>query len=231
VSALPWLLFAALLVSFAVAGVLGYQKDKKRRAALQGYAASNGWSYTASDVSWCVRFSGTPFDTGDNLKARNILQGSWNAMPMVAFDYSYETHSTDDKGGRSTTVHRFAICALQLRAPLPMLQLTPESLLSRVADALGATDIELESEDFNRRYRVKARDPKFAYDVLNPRTMQALMSLPAQNLRLLDVDAITWAPGRLAPVDLPARLSTLKLLVDGIPSFVWADHTEGEPRT
>ena len=221
-------MFGALLASFAVAGILGYQRDKKRRAALQAYAASNGWTYTAADLSWCLRFAGTPFGTGDNLKARNILQGTWNGLPMVAFDYSYETHSTSSKGGRTTTVHPFAVCAVQLRAPLPMLQLTPESMLTRVADALGAQDIELESEDFNRRYRVKARDPKFAYDVLNPRTMQALLGVPAENLRLLDLDAVTWASGKLAPADLPSRLSTLKLLVDGIPPFVWADHTEGE---
>lgn len=225
-SAFPLLLFGAAIALMIVLGVLAYQKDKKRRAALQAFALSNGWTYTAGDNRWCDRFTGSPFGTGDNRAVRNVLQGQHSGAPMVAFDYSYETHSTDSKGNRTTTTHRYAVCALQLPAPLPLLELSPESVLTRIAGALGVQDIELESEDFNRRYRVKARDPKFAYDVLNPRTMQALLGRPAEHLRLLDVDAVCWASGRLAPVELLARLSTLQTLIAGIPSFVWADHTE-----
>jgi hypothetical protein len=207
--------------------VRGHLLEQKRRARVEAFARSNGWSYTASDVSWCVRFTGTPFDTGDNLKARNVLQGSWHGVPMVAFDYSYETHTSDSKGGRSTTVHRFAVCGVQLRAPLPTLELTPESVLTRVAGALGLDDIELESEDFNRRYRVKSRDPKFAYDVLNARTMAALLGRRPLHLRISGADALCWESGKLQPVGVLEQLSTLKLLVDGIPSFVWSDHTPG----
>ena len=226
-TALPWLLFGTVLASFAVAGVRGHLIEQKRRALLQSFAQSSGWSYTASDLSVCLRFSGPPFNTGDNLKVRNVLQGSWRDVPMTAFDYSYETHSSDSKGGRSTTVHRFAVCCLGLRAPLPSLELTPESVLTRAAGLLGADDIELESEDFNRRYRVRARDPKFAYDVLNPRTMTALLARRPLHLRISGADALCWENGRLQPAELLERLSTLALLVDGIPSFVWSDHSPG----
>ena len=40
------------------------------------------------------------------------------------------------------------------------LQVTPENLLTRLGNALGLGDIELESEDFNRRFRVHANDPQ-----------------------------------------------------------------------
>jgi hypothetical protein len=226
VASAPLLLFAVGLILVVAVGVYAYQADKKRRAALQAFALSNGWTYAAADDRWCDRFAGSPFGTGDDRKARNILQGQHNGVPMIAFDYSYETHSTDSKGNRTTTTHRYAVCALQLPAPLPLLELSPETVLTRVAGALGVSDIELESEDFNRRYRVRARDPKFAYDVLNPRTMQALLGRPAQHMRLLDVDAVCWESGRLAPVELLARLSTLQTLIAGIPSFVWSDHRE-----
>jgi hypothetical protein len=85
-------------------------------------------------------------------------------------------------------------------------------------------DVELESEDFNRRFRVKAHNPKFAYDVLSPRTMEALLARPPLHLRLLDLDAVCWENGKLQSADLPVRLSTLQALVAGIPSFVWTDH-------
>ncbi|MDT7572656.1 MAG: hypothetical protein QOE05_2830 [Actinomycetota bacterium] len=207
-----------------VVGFFACQADKKRRALLQAYALSNGWTYVPRDDSWCGRFDGSPFGQGDNRKATNILTGTYEGAPMVAFDYSYETSSTDSKGHRSKTTHRYAVCALRLPAWLPGLELSPESALTRLAGHLGLGDVELESEDFNRQYRVHAANPKFAYDVLNPRTMAALLARPALHLRLAGVDALSWESGRLVPADLLARLSTLQLLVAGIPSFVWADH-------
>ena len=218
------LLVVLVVAVVAVGGYLAYQADQKRRAMLQSFALSNGWSYTAADDSWCERFAGSPFGDGDHRQARNVLQGPYAGSAMVAFDYSFQTHSTDSKGNRSTTTHRYAVCALTMPAPLPGLELTPESALTRFAGAVGFQDVQLESEDFNRRFRVKARDPKFAYDVLHPRTMEALLARPPLHLRLLDVDAVNWENGRLAPVDLIERLSTLHALVEGIPDFVWADH-------
>jgi hypothetical protein len=225
VATLPILLFAVGLVAVATFAYLAYQADKKRRAALQAFALSSGWTYVAQDDSWCDRFVGAPFGDGDNRCALNVLQGPYEGMQMLAFDYQYETHSTDGKGNRTTTTHRFAVCSLRLPAPLPGLELSPESALTRLAGHLGFDDVELESEDFNRLYRVKARNPKFAYDVLNPRTMAALLGRPALHMRLLDIDAVCWESGRLEPVELIARLSTLQLLVRGIPSFVWSDQS------
>ena len=222
--AFPLLLFGGgVLVAIAI-GIYSYQADKKRRAMLQAYAQSSGWTYVARDDSWCGRFEGSPFGQGDSRKATNILSGQYDGAPMVAFDYSYETSSTDSKGHRSKTTHRYAICAVQLPAWLPELELSPESALTRLAGHLGLGDVELESEDFNRHYRVSARNPKFAYDVLHPRTMAALLGRPALHMRLSGVDAVCWESGRLAPPELLERLSTLQLLVAGIPSFVWSDH-------
>jgi hypothetical protein len=225
VAALPIVLLVVGLCALGAVAYFAYQADKKRRAALQAYALSSGWTYTARDDSWCERFVGSPFGEGDDRRASNVLQGQYEGTAMVAFDYQYETHTTDSKGNRTTTTHRYAVCSLRLPAPLPGLELSPESALTRLAEHLGFDDVELESEDFNRLYRVKARNPKFAYDVLNPRTMAALLGRPALHMRLLDLDAVCWESGRLAPAELLARLSTLKLLIGGIPSFVWSDQS------
>jgi hypothetical protein len=221
---LPLLFFGLGLLLVIAVGIYGYQADKKRRALLQAFALSNGWTYEADNSAWCDRFVGTPFGEGDSRRARNVLQGRYGERDMVAFDYSYETSSTDSKGNRTTTTHRFAVCALRLPAVLPTLELTPESALTRLAGHLGFADVELESEDFNRHYRVSTRNPKFAYDVLNPRAMAALLARPALHMRLSGIDALCWENGRSTPTELIARLSTLQLLVDGIPSFVWSDH-------
>jgi hypothetical protein len=226
-AAAPFLLLGGGVVLVGLVAYVSYRADQRRRALLQGFALSQGWTYVAADDSWCGRFEGDPFGEGDHRRVRNVLLGRHRDRDLVAFDYSFQTHSSDSKGNRSTTTHRYAVCGLRLPAFLPTLELAPESVLTRFAGAIGFSDVELESEDFNRHYRVRAGDTKFAYDVLNPRTMAALVARPALHLRVAGADALCWESGRLEPAELLERLSTLDLLVDGIPSFVWSDHSPG----
>jgi hypothetical protein len=219
----PILFFLLFAVVAGVVGYVGWLQAKKRRELFQQFAAGQGWTWTARDDSWNARFDGAPFDEGDHRECENVLRGQFRDRAMVAFDYSYQTHSTDSRGNRQTTTHRFAFCSLALPAAVPKLELVPESVFGRLGTALGMQDIELESEDFNRRYRVRCSNAKFAYDVLPPRTMQALLGRTALHLRLQGVDAMCWEPRRHSPSELLARLDALDTLIDGIPVFVWND--------
>lgn len=226
----PFLLFFLAFVAFAGVSLWwGWAQAKKRRELFQQFAAGQGWRWVARDDRWAGRFDGTPFGTGDSREARNVLDGTFRNRPMVAFDYSYETHSTDSKGNTTTTTHRYAICALSMPAPLPTFELTPEGLLGRVGTALGMQDIELESEDFNRRFRVRCDDAKLAYDLLPARTMQALLTRPALHVRLRGADALCWESGAHSPSELLSRLDTLSTLLDGVPSYVWSDRKGTAP--
>jgi hypothetical protein len=212
--------FAAVLAALVW---WGWYSAKQRRELLHQFALGHGWTWTARDDSWAGRFEGAPFGQGDHREAANVLAGDFRGRPMVAFDYSYQTHSTDSEGRRSTTTHRFAICALGLPASVPSFSLTPESLLGRVGTMLGMQDIELESEEFNRRFRVRCDDAKLAYDLLPPRTMETLLARPALHVRLLGADALCWEDGSHSPAELIARLDTLAALLDGVPAYVWTD--------
>ncbi len=223
----PILYLGCVIALLVLGAYLANQRDARRRAALAAFAASKGWSYTDRDDTWATRFVGEPFGRGENRQARNVLRGRDQEHELVAFDYSFETRNDDSRGGSNKTVHRFSVAVLALPAWLPLLEVTPESLGTRIAGTLGRQDIELESEDFNRRYRVQAADPKFAFDVLNPRTMQRLLALPPLRLRVEGPDAFCWEPGRSEPVALLARLSALNTVLTGIPSYIWSDHTPG----
>ena len=161
---------------------------------------------------------------GFDRRASNVLSGKYRDRDMVAFDYTYKTRSADGNGGTGTQTHRYVVCALALPTWLPYLEVGPENVLEKLGNALGFRDIELESEEFNRRFRVNANDPKFAYDVLPARTLQHLLALPAHHWRIEGNSIVCWGSGRLEPVDLLARLNTLAIVVDGIPDFVWRDN-------
>jgi hypothetical protein len=222
--AFPFLFFLA----FPLIGYLAYlswKREQQRRAVLLQWATSSGFDFTPADDSWCQRWSGTPFGDGDNRQARNVISGAHGDRRFTAFDYSYETHSTDSKGHTTTTTHSYAVTSVQLSTYLPVLQVTPEGLFSRFGNVLGFDDVELESEEFNRRFRVHTADRKFACDVLTPRTMQALLAHPDASWRIEGVDILAWESGSLTPSTAVQMTATLDTVLAGIPSFVWKDHT------
>jgi hypothetical protein len=216
--------------------VYSFWAGSKRRQALAAYAASNGWSFVDEDDALCSRWRGSPFGTGDRRRARNVLSGTSGGRAFVGFDYQYDTESSSGVGAgsvmgttmnsRQRTTHHFFVVAVALPTFLPTLEVTPDTFLTRAASAVGlGGGIDLESEDFNRHFRVTARNPKFASDVLTPRTMQGLLA-KAQGLswRIEGTDVVSWGSGHLEPVGLLGRLATLRAVVDGVPDFVWRDN-------
>ena len=103
----------------------------------------------------------------------------------------------------------------------------PENLLTRAAGAAGmASDIDLESEDFNRRFRVARaqrqagqRRAAAAHDGLPRR----LPDDTVPSFRLQAAHLIAWRDGRLEPADVVRTCAVLDRVIDGIPSFVWRD--------
>lgn len=214
------LVVVLVVVAVVAAGLWAWRQDQRRRATLAEFARNRGWLYVDEDSSLTRRYTFAPFGQGDRRHARNVLRGQQSGHGLVAFDYSYRTRSDSRNNG---TTHRYAVCALSLPGPLPLLQVTPENLLTRFGNALGLADIELESEDFNRRFRVHANDPKFASDVLTARTMQLLLARPAFSWRIAGTDVVSWQDGRLSPAGVLMAAATLSEVVAGIPTFVWRD--------
>jgi hypothetical protein len=211
------------IVAAAALGIYGYQQNQKRKDLLAQWAFTNGWSIAPRDDSWCDRWPGTPFGVGTEHQATSVISGSWQGSAFVCFDYRYVTGS-----GKSREVHRYWVSAFALPGYLPGLEVTPENALTRLGDAVGiGTDIDLESEDFNRAFRVRAHDPKFASDVLTPRTMEMLLSRPRFNWRICGAEILCWEQGRQTPKEVTAAVSTVREVVKGIPAFVWHDNGVG----
>lgn len=228
---LPSLLFLVpavgvlLLATVAVLGVRRYRSDQARRLGLFAFAEQRGWAYHGVDpgdlpARWTVR----PFGQGEDRRAAVVVSGVWAGRRFVAFDYTFTTTtSADDPGAGDTVTWRHRVTALPMPGSLPGLRICRAGLGGRVASALGGEDIELESEEFNQRYRLRCPDRKLATDVVTPRTMAALLrvghpgELVAAGTDLLAVDR-----GEHTPETLLRDLAALSAVVDGVPGFVWA---------
>lgn len=217
-------LFVVIVIVFIVLGAIA---AKKRREGMAALAGQRGWTYVERDDRWCDAFQDSPFGMGHNRKATNVLTGQFDGRPFVNFDFVYHTTetSTDSKGHTSTreVSHHYGISGLDMGASFPALEVTPEGMFGRFIGRVTNTDIELESEDFNRAFTVKCPDRKFASDVLHPRTMELLLQWPKSAFRfdrrwILDVES-----GQVGLEEIVPRLERIDAIVDQVPDFVWQE--------
>lgn len=226
-----FLFFGAVIVLMIVIGVASYLSAKKRREALSTLAAGRGWVYAEQDDSWVDRFEGAPFGLGHDRRAENVLTGAYDGRSFVAFDYRYSTTetSTDAQGHTQThtEVHPYSVLGLDAGTVFPELSVTPEGFFGRMVGRLTNTDIELESEAFNRAFTVRSDDRKFATDVLHPRMMEYLLQIPDRGWMLRAGWLLAVRPGRHSIEQVDARLTDLDGILDRIPDFVWKSAGSG----
>jgi len=207
----------AVIAAVSIALVLAYSANKKRREAMAAQGARMGFAYAASDPSLMPRFQalGDPFNRGFDRQAHNILTGRWNGRPAVSFDYSYKTRSSD-----STQIHYLSVVCLHWGLSAPSLSVLPEGAVTRAMGKLVGDDVQLESDEFNRAFRVTSDNRRFATDVLHARTMQFLLAHGRDGFRLLDGQAIRVSRGRIGVLAIPWALAYLAAILDHIPDHV-----------
>lgn len=171
------LLIIGVLVLIGGIAYMGHLRAKKRREAFQALANELGFSFRpGKDAGFARRFGFLEhMDDGSRRYAFNILSGQLEGQAAHIFDYHYETYSHNSKGHRKTHHHYFSIFTLALPNAFPELVIKREGFFSKIGQALGFDDIDFESVEFSKRYSVKSRDKKFAYDFCNARMIEFLL--------------------------------------------------------
>ena len=211
------LFFLAVPLMFGI----GIWLHQRRIKAAQQFAASIGWSYVGNDASLRSRWSGAPFGAGHSRRVSEVMTGIFQGRTAVSFAYQYTTGS-----GKESNTYSFHVVALRSPAYLPMLEITPDGVGAKLAKVFGGEDIRFESEAFNRAWRIRAGNPRFAHDVIQPRLMERLLRPDAQglSLRIEGVDLLCWTGGMPRYEDLARRLHVADAVLDSVPRFVWLDH-------
>lgn len=204
-----FVLFVLLVLGAAIYSAIA---ARKRREGLFELATRLGLDFSAQDVTNIAeRFQFlNQLAQGSNRYAFNVLSGTYNRHQVLAFDYHYETHSTDSKGHTQTHHHYFSFFILLLPVSFPELRITREGLFSKVAQAFGYEDIDFESAEFSRTFCVRSRDKRFAYDVCNAQMMDYLLT----NRDLsVEIEAHALALGFPTYLDLDRIESNLERLL------------------
>jgi hypothetical protein len=159
---------------------------------------------------------------GSNRYAVNSLSGNYDGHQICVFDYHYETTSVNSD---ETTHHQCSLLIIHVitgdtLAEFPEVIITREGAASSLSQALGSDDIDFESLEFSRIFRVQSKDRKFAYDVCHPRMMEYLMMNPDLTLEYnLYTIAMTFNH-RLKPEQIRPNLDRLLAVRSLLPNYV-----------
>jgi hypothetical protein len=149
------------------------------------------------------------------------ITGLRDGIRMDAFTHRWKTDHTEtvtDSEGHThtrtvTDEHSEPVCGFLLPFGLPGLSVNGRRLGNKVS---------FESNDFNRAFTVRAEDPKFASDVIHPRTMEWLLASSPRGWTVQD-RVVVFEVEDHDQLIIDACEATLRGWLGRIPRFVWAD--------
>jgi hypothetical protein len=225
---LPIIIVCGILL---VAGIVIYSRmqAQARRQALAEWAAQQGLAFAPDNVGDLDgRFpSFACLQEGRNRYAYNLASGLWHERHVLAFDYHYETHSTNSKGESETTHWHFSAVIVHSEVPLKPLLIRPEGFFDKVKSFFGFEDINFESAEFSRKFFVQAPDRKWAYDVLHQRALEFLLVSPVFSLAFDARAVIAWRGATCQPAEFTQALTVVRGLLDQLPAYVLKEQKGG----
>ena len=171
----PILILVAFALIVVFLGYLAYQQKKRRREAFFALANKLGLRYDEGDPFDTVDLPFDLFLKGDRRGVENTVFGETGGMRVRLFDYYFVERHSDGKGGSSESTYRFSCALGEIDADCPHLVVEQEGFLSSLARGLGFHDIETESEEFNKAFKISSDDRRFAFAILDQRMMAWLL--------------------------------------------------------
>ncbi len=218
--------FIILFIVFVIVVLIfGWLWSAKRRKELSAWAYANGLSFDSSkDRHFDDRFREfTCLRQGHSRYAYNVMQGTIADLPIIAFDYHYATGS-----GKNRSDHYISAVITQSPIPLKHLFIRREHIFDKVTEFFGLDDIDFESAEFSRKFFVKAKDKRWAYDVIHQRMMEYLLEGPKLNIQFDHERIIVWNGRRFKPDEFETGTTHIKKVVELLPEYLVKQQTQME---
>ncbi|MEX1229131.1 MAG: hypothetical protein WEB58_02750 [Planctomycetaceae bacterium] len=216
------IIIIVVVVLLLVGGIFSHQQAKKRWEELSAWAASRGLVFHPDkDRGFDDDFSEfSHLRQGSSRYAYNIIEGRYNNFTFTAFDYHYETHSTDSKGRRQTHHHYFTAAIVEAGLPLKPLFIRSEGFFDKVTEFFGFDDIDFELAEFSREFHVKSPDRRWAFDVLHQESMEFLLASPRFTLDMQHGRVMAYRAGTFSIDEYEQALDVVIGLIERLPSSV-----------
>ena len=239
---LPYLLLAVFMVA-GLASIAAWKRHAARQKELPRVARQAGLSYSEGDAFDSARVPFQLFRHGDGREVTNTMWGQApDGAPVRAFDYSYYVESRDGTVGSSgfglgttdapiqapSRRYKHFTCALtEVPAVWPHLVITPQKGLARVANALVGDDIDFESGEFNRMFRITCEDRQFAQTFIDAQMIDFLVTTKGEFQVETRGRWILVSTKPLPARGFPGLMHLSNALRAVIPPLVWDLYPQG----
>ena len=237
---LPYLLLAGFMV-LGLASILAWKRQATRQAEFPRVARAAGLSFSEGDPFNSARVPFHMFRLGDGREVANTMWGSApDGAPVRAFDFSYYVESNNGRVGLTTGFlgtepieeptrrYRHYTCALtEVPAVWPHLMVTPEKGLTKLIGALDGADIDFESGEFNRMFRVTCEDRQFAQTFIDAQMIEFLLSTKAEFQIEVRGRWVLFTTAVTPPRGFPGLMKLSNAFRSVIPPLVWDLYPQG----
>lgn len=200
----------------------------RRRQAMARFAWDLGFDFRpkyAEGISGDFRL----FGRGDGRSAQNALGGIWQGVRVKTLDYEYFETRAVWGFYRVKRRLRFSVAILELGASVPSVITELNGAAGLASDYMGFHDVQLESDDFNRRYHVTCDDREFAYEFFDTGMLRWLLG----QQDLLEAEVLgrraLVATRRLEPDQMGTLLDAAVGFYSNLPSLARRTHPIREP--
>lgn len=186
----------------------------RHNRAVDGFADTFGWQVHDAGAPMVIDGARAPFDRPRPHRAVN------------AYSRAYGVHTVESYTLETGSKNRLMAHVVQIRLPgrHAWMQVRDDTVPDEVAAAAGGQDLAMESEAFNRRFRVRSDDPRHATDVLSPLMMAHLLDQPwpaAVHAWSIDGGALLWWRDGITQVDvIPEVAEFLAGIADRLPAYL-----------
>lgn len=215
-----------LLAVLAACGVIGvvlipWLLQHRGGESLAAVAARHGLEHSTVDPFGSTRVAFPLFRKGDGRQCQNVV---WRTRPdglaTRAFDFSYFVETKDDLG-RVRRTHTYFTCVMaQVDGAWPEVSITREGLLEKALAMVGLGDIELESDEFNRRFALRSADRRFAVALVDAQMIDFLLSTEARFAFFVKGRWVLLVSNPVRPDMVPALMRVTEAFVERIPRVV-----------
>lgn len=174
-----------LLLSFAVVMIIWHRMGKRGKPLTGVEVAEKlGLDFNADVTGSFEPKLGVinRLQYGNRYDARNIFSGLFKGHRVTAFDFRYHVTVVDAKN--TTSIDPYCFFALYLPREFDEVTIYHEGLISKLKQFSGVDDIDFESHEFSRRFRVRSPNPRFAYDFCHARMIEYLLQHPDLNIEI-----------------------------------------------
>ena len=184
-----------------------------------GFYGHPDWQLIDRDDTLIAKYGLTTAGFGHTTE--KVIRGNNDGLPLEAFIHRWQTQRTEsytDSEGRTRTRtvtenHSEIVTAIAMPFSFPLIS---------VGGGWGGKKVRFESEEFNDRFTVRTNSPKFASDIIHPRTMEFLMAVQPPGFRI-ENNGMRFQVDKHDTQLIGFCADFAHEFFSRIPSFVWKD--------